>query len=376
MQCKGLRNFFLLDGKLEHSSFVGTLLAILVILVGNMYLNLKKLEYAAANPVTSVEIERIRNYPELSVYMCFRRVDQFFNLCPPPDLPFFGRNGTSIGAARGLLHAKSAGRFMNFYHPVDEISEAQMQLFSPHIRALISKCYMLNPFSEYPQMSQHQVDKGLEFLTFHFGWKASSRIPRGSKCAVTYLLSYAGTDALKAEAEFFEEGHLMGDPISLWNAAYEARVELEKLTKLDGSVAYKPLINLAPVNDLQTQDTNNSDGTITQGWKADILGEISFVNPVGFEWNIKAFKEQQAFTYLDLLTSFFSFISVVMLLFEMGFTFDPYTGKIYFRFGERCKELENSMKRVHPMLKKEWIGRRKRKKNADPISLEKEVIIS
>eukprot|EP00466_Bigelowiella_natans_P011038 jgi/Bigna1/143822/aug1.81_g18530 len=325
MQCKGLRNFFLLDGKLEHSSFVGTLLAILVILVGNMYLNLKKLEYAAANPVTSVEIERIRNYPELSKFIADASQ---------------GRNGTSIGAARGLLHAKSAGG---------------------------SDAIVLSPY----QSADIKVVLVELILVFE---------SKKGRYKVLHAESFQRISSNVSAP---------GDPISLWNAAYEARVELEKLTKLDGSVAYKPLINLAPVNDLQTQDTNNSDGTITQGWKADILGEISFVNPVGFEWNIKAFKEQQAFTYLDLLTSFFSFISVVMLLFEMGFTFDPqeehvvcwwvqnvtetmYTGKIYFRFGERCKELENSMKRVHPMLKKEWIGRRKRKKNADPISLEKE----
>mmetsp|Transcript_22328 Transcript_22328/g.35868 ORF Transcript_22328/g.35868 Transcript_22328/m.35868 type:complete len:395 (+) Transcript_22328:316-1500(+) len=333
------------------------LVCALFLISGNLYVNVLTIREAYDNPGTIVSTEFMDKYQDFGVLLCMRRMG-FTSECPNPDLPFPSPDGNVyIGASRQMIRLNTTRTEINVF---DNIPTIEMEKSFPGTMGFLLKtCWKLDPFSS-SKGARYELSKDYnkvlltpEVLQFNLGWiNGSSRFERNSPCTRMYLIAYSnGVENL--ESRMLEEANT-AVPVDGWNTLVQSQPKVKKTIKLDGTETYRIQLETMAVSSLQVKDEILGNGEVRQGYKKDMKFSLMMFSPGGFDWQVETLTERLTYTWMDFLSSFFAFLTIITGIIAWVFPRDPYTGRVFFQFGNRNETLKTHFTQAVPMLNKDW----------------------
>eukprot|EP00466_Bigelowiella_natans_P009077 jgi/Bigna1/73047/fgenesh1_pg.22_\ len=351
------RQSFLLDGRKEKFIFWSLLGCSLLLILGNLYVNFLTIKEAYSSPGTIVSTEFLTEYQEFGTLLCMRKMG-FARECPNPDLPFASPDGNVyIGASRQMIRLNTTRTEINVF---DDIPTIEMEKSFPGtLGYLLKTCWKLDPFSS-TKGARYELSKDYnkalltpEVLQFNLGWiNGSSRFQRNSPCTRMYLIAYSnGVDDI--ESRMNDEANT-AVPVDVWNTLVQSQPKVKKTIKLDGTVTHRIQLETMAVSSLQVNDEVLGNGEVRQRYKKDMKFSLMMFSPSGFDWQVETLTERLTYTWMDFLSSFFAFLTIITGIIGWFFPRDPYTGRVFFQFGFRNETLKTHFTQAVPMLNKDW----------------------
>eukprot|EP00470_Lotharella_oceanica_P014585 CAMPEP_0170183132 /NCGR_PEP_ID=MMETSP0040_2-20121228/29726_1 /TAXON_ID=641309 /ORGANISM="Lotharella oceanica, Strain CCMP622" /LENGTH=398 /DNA_ID=CAMNT_0010428771 /DNA_START=247 /DNA_END=1443 /DNA_ORIENTATION=- len=313
---------------------------------------------AYANPDTIVTQEFVTRYQDFGILLCMRRLG-FAGECPNPDLPFPSPDGNVyVGAARQMVRLNTTRTEINVYDNVPTVDV--QEVFPGTLGKILKTCWQLEPFSSTKGARYeltHDYDTALatpEVLQFNIGWiNGTSRFKRNSPCTRMYLVAYSSNGVKNLESKMNEEANT-AVPVDTWNTLVQSQPALTKKVKLDGTKTYRVKLNTMAVSSEQVSDEILANGEVRVKYKKDLKFSLMVFSPNGMDWLVETSTERLSYTWMDFMSSFFSFVAIVFGVLGWCFPKDPYTGRVFFQFGSRNNKLKNHFSKTVPMLNKDW----------------------
>jgi len=336
---KTAQRSLLFENGCEVFYLIVTILLILVCLGYGLYKDTTRFIGASKFPTTTVRIEKIEEYPEFGLLMCPEIADSDGSLCPRPDLEFNDGITTRFGAARKMTNY--AGRSLQ-WDVVPEVSPSEV--LPLNLANLLSTCYILKPFqsanaSFAVPRKVSVAHESPSLVGWKVGWKNATAPPATSLCYRFHISTFT-----ESPKQYKQELSKAITFVYTRNRHVEISPSVRRHNYLRGESYTAVKISLS--------GTMPESGSPFTDQRVEFF--IGMNSPFGMDMSMTVEDEYVSFSEVEFFAALLALLSFLRLVMSMCWTFDPYTSSVYWKHGNRSKEVRKMVRGIIPMLNPEW----------------------